>query len=132
MNGQLWYLLRAVHHESEVLESVVAAKCATRPGVEASQAQHEDTWPTTELRRAALKETGDRGWPGGPSTVNNHGESAAVVSETRTRLAAIYTPEDAPKIQLTTPSVRIDFNQVAVSSLAKRASVLAEQRALTV
>ncbi len=64
---------------------------------------------------------------GGPSTVNNRGESAAVVSETITRFAAIYTPEDAAKIQLITPSVRIDFNQVAVSSLAKRASVLAEQ-----
>ena len=26
INGQLWYLLRAVNHEREVLESVVAAK----------------------------------------------------------------------------------------------------------
>ena len=30
INGQLWYLLRAVNHEREVLESVTLRRCATR------------------------------------------------------------------------------------------------------
>jgi transposase-like protein len=102
MNGQLSYLRRAVERESEVLESVVAASARHGLGVEASQARHEDIWPTTERRRAqaAMKETGDRREV--RRRFNNRGEFASVVSATRTRHAAIYTREDATKIQLST------------------------------
>jgi hypothetical protein len=54
------------------------------------QAHHEDIGLTTERSAptsfylAARKETGDRRSTGGPSTVNNRREFAAVVSETRT------------------------------------------------
>jgi hypothetical protein len=77
------------------------------------------TFGAHQLYLAARKETGDRRSPGRPSTVNNRGEFAAVVSETRT-LKALQ------EFSSVDPAVQIDFNQVAVSSLAKQAGVLAD------
>jgi hypothetical protein len=77
------------------------------------------TFGAHQLYLAARKETGDRRSPGRPSTVNNRGEFAAVVSETRT----LKTLQEFSSVD---PAVQIDFNQVAASSLAKRAGVLAE------
>src|SRR5271155_4318800 len=74
------------------------------------------TFGAQQLYLAARKETGDRRSPGRPSTVNNRGEFAAVVSETRT----LKTLQEFSSVH---PAVQIDFNQVAVSSLAKRAGV---------
>jgi hypothetical protein len=76
------------------------------------------TFGAHQLYLAARKETGDRRSPGRPSTVNNR-EFAAVVSETRT----LKTLQEFSSVD---PAVQIDFNQVAVSSLAKRAGVLAD------
>ena len=48
INGKLCYLWRAVDHEGEVLELVVTAKRNKAAALEASQAHHEEIWPTAD------------------------------------------------------------------------------------
>jgi len=107
VNGKLCYLWRAVDHEGEVLESGVTAKRQGR-GAEASQAHHEEIWPTADRRhrRALLLSRGDergrhRRSPGGRSSAQqSRREFTSAVSTTRTGHAAISKHEVAAKVQL--------------------------------
>jgi hypothetical protein len=88
INGQLWYLLRAVNHEREVLESVVAAKVRDTSGVEGSQAHHEVIWLTTERSAPTtfISRRGGKRLPIAGRSLDGQQarEFATVVSETRT------------------------------------------------
>src|SRR5271166_144340 len=107
VNGKLCYLWRAVDHEGEVLESGVTAKRQGR-GAEASQAHHEEIWPTADRRhrRAFLLSRGDergrqRRSPGARSSAQqSRREFTSAVSTTRTGHAAISKHEVAAKVQL--------------------------------
>jgi putative transposase len=50
VNGNLCYLWRAIDHEGEVLEAVATAKRGQSCGAEASQADHEEIWGSSQHR----------------------------------------------------------------------------------
>jgi hypothetical protein len=101
INGQLWYLLRAVNHEREVLESVVAAKVRDTSGVEGSQAHHEVIWLTTE-RSAPTTFISRRGGKRLPIAGRSlDGQQSRRVRNSR---FGDENAEDAAKVQLSTSS----------------------------